>query len=63
MVPNFVAVISVLLPICCHNGSGMQYLCISVEEVCPLLGAMTDKWVYNKCNFNALANRTRRLIG
>ena len=32
-VPNFVVVASVLLPICCHIGSGMPYLCIFVEEV------------------------------
>ena len=45
MTPNFVAVVSVLLPICCHNGLGMPYLCIFVEEVGMLLGAITDKWV------------------
>ena len=31
----------------------MQYMSISVEEVYPLLGAMTDKWVYNKCNYQS----------
>ena len=45
MAPNFVVVVSVLLSICCHIGSGMLYLCIFVEEVVPLLEAMTDKWV------------------
>ena len=45
MAPNFVVVVSVLLPICCHIDSGMPYMCIFVEEVVPLLGAMTDKWV------------------
>ena len=45
MAPNFVVVVSVLLSICCHIGSGMLYLCIFVEEVVPLLQAMTDKWV------------------
>ena len=45
MPPNCVAFVSVVLPICCHVGSGMPYLCISVEEVVPLLGAITDKWV------------------
>ena len=45
MTPNFVAVISVLLPICGHNCQGMPYLCIFVEEVVPLLRTMTEKWV------------------
>ena len=45
MAPNFVVLVSVLLPICCHNGWGMPYLCIFVEEVVTLLGAITDKWV------------------
>ena len=45
MTPNFVVFVSVLLPICCHIGWGMPYLCISVEEVVTLLGAITDKWV------------------
>ena len=45
MTPNFVVVVSVLLPICCHIGWGMPYLCIFVEEVVTLLGAITDKWV------------------
>ena len=44
MTPNFVVVVSVLLPICCYIGSCMPYLYIFVEEVVPLLGAMTDKW-------------------
>ena len=42
---NFVVVVSVLHPICCHIGLGMPYLCIFVEEVVPLSGAITDKWV------------------
>ena len=42
---NFVVVVSVLQPICCHIGSGMPYLCIFVEEVVPFSGAITDKWV------------------
>ena len=42
---NFVVVVSVLQPICCHIGSRMPYLCIFVEEVVPLSGAITDKWV------------------
>ena len=45
MTPYFVVVVSVLLPICCHIGSGMPYLCIFVEEVVMLLGAITNKWV------------------
>ena len=45
MTPNFVVFVSVLLPICCHIGCCMPYLCIFVEEVVTLLGAITDKWV------------------
>ena len=45
MTPNFVAVVSVLLPICGHIDWGMQYLCIFVDEVDTLLGAIPDKWV------------------
>ena len=40
MTPNFVAVVSVLLPICCHIGLVMPYLCIFVAEVVTLLGAI-----------------------
>ena len=43
--PNFVVVVSVLLPFCFHIGSGMQYLCIFVEEVVQILRAMADKLV------------------
>ena len=43
--PNFDAVFSVLLQICSRVYWGMPYLCIFVEEVAPLLGAMTDKLV------------------
>ena len=32
MTPNFVVFVSALLPICCHIGWGMPYLCIFVEE-------------------------------
>ena len=39
MAPNFEDFVSVLLQIC----RGMLYLDIFVEEVVPLLGAMTDK--------------------
>ena len=45
MTPNFVVFVSDLLPICCHIGWGMPYLCILVEEVVTLLGTITDKWV------------------
>ena len=40
---NFVVVVSVLQPFCCQIGSGMPYLCIFVEEVVPLSGAITHK--------------------
>ena len=46
MAPNFVVVVCVLLPICCHIGWGMPYLCIFVEEVVMFLGAIIDKWVW-----------------
>ena len=42
MTSNFVVVVSVLLPICCHIGCGMPYLCFFVEQVVTLLGAITD---------------------
>ena len=45
MTSNFVVVVSVLLPIYCHIGWGMLYLCIFYEEVFTLLVAITDKWV------------------
>ena len=44
MTHNFAAVVSVLLPICCHIGPGMHYMCIFVEETVPLLGPMADQW-------------------
>ena len=40
---NFEAVFSVLRQICGQIYRGMPYSCIFVEEVVPLLGAMTDK--------------------
>ena len=43
--PTFVAVINVLLPICCHIGSGMPNLRIFVEDIVALLGTLTTKWV------------------
>ena len=45
MAPYFEAVFSVLLQICSQIYWGMPYSCIFVEEVVPLLGAMTDKLV------------------
>ena len=45
MTPIFVVYVSVLLLICCHFGWGIPYLCIFVEEVVTLLGAITDKWM------------------
>ena len=45
MTPNFVAVVSVLLPICGLICQGMLFLCIFVEEVVQFLGQMTEKWV------------------
>ena len=44
--PNFVVIVNVLFPICCHIGWDMQYLSIFAEEVVTLLGAITDKWVW-----------------
>ena len=45
MAPNFEAVFNAFLRICSQIYRGMPYLCIFVEEVVPLLGAMTDKLV------------------
>ena len=43
--PNFVAVVSVLLPICCHIG-WLCHICASfAEEVVTLLCAITTRWV------------------
>ena len=41
----FAAVVNVLLPICCHIGSGMPNLRIFVEDIVALLDAMTNKMV------------------
>ena len=43
MAPNVEAFVSVLLQICGQMFLGMPHPCIFVEEVVPLLGAMTDK--------------------
>ena len=45
MTLNCAVVVSVLLPISCHIGSGMPYQCVFVEEVVALLGALNEKWV------------------
>ena len=45
MVPNFEAVVSVLLQMCGQISRGMPYPCIFAEEVVPILGEMTDKLV------------------
>ena len=42
---NFVVIVNVLPPVCCHIGSGMPNLRIVVEYIAALLGSMTDKWV------------------
>ena len=44
MTPNFVAVVSVLLPICGQICQGMPIMCIFVEEVVQSLRTMTEKW-------------------
>ena len=33
MTPNFGVVVNVLMPVCCHIGSGMPYFHIFVEEI------------------------------
>ena len=45
MAPNVLFVVNVLLPICFHIGSGMPNLCIFVEDVFALSGALTVKGV------------------
>ena len=45
MMPNFVVVVNVLMPMCHHIGLGMPNLHIFVEEIVALLGTMTDKWM------------------
>ena len=45
MTPNFVVVVNVLMPVCCHIRSGMQYLHIFVEEINVFLCEMANKWV------------------
>ena len=57
MTHNFVAVVYVLLPICCHIGSGMPNPRIFVEDIVALLGAMTDKWVKKMCLWSELETK------
>ena len=45
MAPNCVVFVSSLFPICCHIGWGMPCLCIFVDEIVTLLGAITYKWM------------------
>ena len=54
MTPNFVVVVSVLLPISCHIGSGMPYTYIFVEDTVALLGAMADKMGVKTCLWSEL---------
>ena len=59
MTSNFVADVSVYLPICCHIGLGMPYPCIFVEEVVTLLGAITDYHIMdvNTCLWSELEDK------
>ena len=45
MAPNVLFVVNVLLSICCHIRSGMLNMCIFVEDVFALSGALTVKGV------------------
>ena len=44
MTPNFVVFVSVLLPICCHIGWGVSYLCNFAEDFVTLLGQLLINW-------------------
>ena len=57
MTPNFVVVVSGLLPISGHIGWGMPYQCIFVEEAVILLGAITDKFGVNTCLWSELEHK------
>ena len=53
MAPDFEAVFSVFLQMCSQIYRGMPYSCIFVQEVVPLLGAMTDTLVLTfVCGWN-----------
>ena len=43
IIPKFVLVINVFLPICCHIVPGMPYLKFFAVEIVSLLGSLTDK--------------------
>ena len=53
----FVAVVSVLLPICGQICQGMQYLCFFVEEVVQFLGTMTEKVGVNTSLWSELEHK------
>ena len=57
MSPNFVAFVSVLLPICGHICQGMQYLCIFVEKVVQFLGTMAEKVGVNTLLWSELEHK------
>ena len=59
MTPNFVVVVNVLLPICCHIGWGMPYIyiCIFVREVVTLLGAITETIGVKTCLCSKLEHK------
>ena len=44
MTNNFVVIVDVLLPICCHIGPGMPSLPIFGKKSVALSGIITDKW-------------------
>ena len=57
MTPYFVTIVNVLLPICCHIGSGMPNLRIFVEDIVTLSGAMTDKLGEKTCLWSELETK------
>ena len=58
MTPNFVVAVNVLLPICCHIGSGMPYLLIFGEEIVAISGAITiNRW----SNFSVVGIRKQAM--
>ena len=54
MTPNFVAVVSVLLPFVVILAGVCHFCAFFVEEIGPLLGAITDNWVVNTCLWSEL---------
>ena len=57
MTPNFVVVVSVLLPISGHIGWGIPYQCIFVEEFVTLLGAIAEEMGVNTCLWSELEHK------